>query len=126
MSKRTAKTLSPSEKALADEGWDEIGSSIASAVVHGGKSRAWAWEMIKPLGIYPKWMFDYWIKRCQESAPEQKKRKVGRPRTITKKSEKSVFKTREQMGEALRLVNTGIDASEIISRYTDKNNEDQA
>jgi hypothetical protein len=34
-------------------------------VVEGGKSRSWVWELIKPFGLYKRWMVGYWIEKYE-------------------------------------------------------------
>ena len=118
MKKQAAKERSQEELLQAEEAWTEIGESIAMAVVHGNKSRKWAWDVLKPLGIYPYWMLGYWIDKCERTVPVEKRRR-GRPKVMNTSAKKSVFKTREEMTEALRLLSDGVDPNEIIARYTD-------
>lgn len=58
--KRTAKQVK-----AAEEGWDEIGAALAATVVEGGKTRAWVWDLIKPLGLYKRWMIGYWVEKYE-------------------------------------------------------------
>jgi hypothetical protein len=101
------KPLSPEEQALLDEGWQELGQSIAAAVVAGGKSRIWAWNLLGPLGLYKRWMLDAWIERYeQEHPPVKVPKKRGRKPTGAKytRSRDSVFTKREQIRQALELL----------------------
>lgn len=41
----------------------EIGEQMAQAVLEGGKTEQWVWELIKPLGIYEKWLIKKWLCR---------------------------------------------------------------
>ena len=118
MKKQAVKERSQEELLQAEEAWSEIGESIAMAVVHGNKSKRWAWDLLKPLGIYPYWMLGYWIDKCEHIVPVEK-RKRGRPKVINTSAKKSVFKTREEMMEALKLLSEGVDQNEIMARYTD-------
>lgn len=97
----------PEEQALLDEGWQEVGQSIAATVVDGGKTRVWAWKLIGPLGIYKHWMLDAWIERYETENPRPKiPKKRGRKPTGARKtrSKDSVFTKREQIQEALKLL----------------------
>jgi hypothetical protein len=58
--KRSAK-----EVQAAEEAWEEIGAALAATVVEGGKSRSWVWDLIKPLGLYKRWMVGYWIEKYE-------------------------------------------------------------
>lgn len=49
----------------AEEAWTEIGATLAAAVVEGGKTRNWAWELVKPLGLYKRWMVGYWVEKYE-------------------------------------------------------------
>lgn len=59
--KRTAKQIQ-----AAEEGWEEIGAALAATVVEGGKTRAWVWELIRPLGMYKRWMVGYWVEKYEK------------------------------------------------------------
>lgn len=58
--KRSAKEIQ-----AAEEAWEEIGAALAAAVVDGGKTRFWVWDLIKPLGLYKRWMIGYWIEKYE-------------------------------------------------------------
>lgn len=121
-SKKTRK-LTPEEESLLQEGWEEIGKSIAIAVVHGGKSRLWAWQTIKPIGLYEHWMLIAWIERCKKEIPKADlldPKKNGRPRVVTREKRKSVFRTAEELKEALRLIHHGANPDDIIEMYSNR------
>lgn len=58
--KRSAKEIQ-----AAEEAWEEIGAALAATVVEGGKTRSWVWDLIKPLGLYKRWMIGYWIEKYE-------------------------------------------------------------
>lgn len=101
------KPLTAEEQAALDEGWTEIGESIAGTILVGRRTKKWAWDLIGPLGIYERWMIDKWVERYQDEHPElnspvsatTKERKNSRP-----VKEKSVFTKRDEIKEALRLL----------------------
>jgi hypothetical protein len=104
------KPLTEQEQALLDEGWQELGESIAAAVLVGGRGVRWAWELLGPLGLYKRWMLDAWLERYREEHPELEgkvKRPVGRPRSKhkPKPKQRSKFKKKEQIQEALKMLN---------------------
>lgn len=79
--KRTAKQIQ-----AAEEGWTEIGAALAATVVEGGKAPAWVWQLIKPLGLYKRWMVTYWIKKYEdlhaERLAELRKKKRSRKKIL--------------------------------------------
>lgn len=101
------KPLTAEEQALLEQGWQELGESIAGAVV-SGKGMRWAWDLIGPLGLYKHWMLEMWVERYAEEHPEPQKplrqqRSQGtKPKRQSKT--KSKFTKREQIHEALRLL----------------------
>jgi hypothetical protein len=103
------KPLTAAEQALLDQGWSELGQSIAETVVVGGKSLKWAWDLIGPLGIYKHWMLKQWIQRYRDEHPEPENPDVTkRPKSRRRKTPpamQSKFTKREQIHEALRLLN---------------------
>jgi hypothetical protein len=113
--------LTAEQRALADEGWDEIGRSLAMVVINGDKTIAWAWELIKPLNIYPYWMLLYWLKRCTRE--RRTAGKTGRPSLITKKYNRSIFSSQEEVKDALRMLSDGVNPNDVISFYNKKRNE---
>lgn len=79
--KRSAKEIQ-----AAEEAWEEIGASLAAATVEGGRSRTWAWELIKPLGLYKRWMVGYWIEKYESQNEDRlkilKKNKRSRKKVL--------------------------------------------
>jgi hypothetical protein len=114
--------LTPEQKALAEQEWPEIGRSIAIAVVHGGKTITWAWEILMPLGIYEYWMLVYWVKKCRRKCKPTRLAR-GRPRAVTSVSRRSVFKSQEDIKLAMRMLTDGIDPQEVIDTYNKKREE---
>lgn len=47
---------------VAQASFDELGESIAKAVVEGGKTLDWAWETVKPFDLYQRWIVKTWIR----------------------------------------------------------------
>lgn len=41
----------------------EIGEQMAQAVLEGGQTEQWVWELIKPLEVYEKWLIKKWLSR---------------------------------------------------------------
>lgn len=71
--------ISDEEQASLDQGWEEIGESLAAAIVEGQNSFHWAWALISPLGIYERWMLSRWVARYQkENANRLNKLKANR------------------------------------------------
>lgn len=118
---KQGRKRTPDQLALAEEGWQEIGASIAMAIVHGGKTKKWAWEILKPFEIYSYWMLDYWIEKCRNSNMKPNKTsKRGRRKVYIKSEDKSVFKTKEEVSEAFKLITKGADPKEVVLRYNKK------
>jgi hypothetical protein len=44
------------------ESFEEIGESLAQAVLEGDKSVDWAWKTICDFGMYERWQLDVWLK----------------------------------------------------------------
>lgn len=101
---RRRKPLSDLEARRLDESWDEMGESIAAAVLVGGKTATWAWRLLRPLGLYKRWMIDMWIDRYRCEHPELDKPVVRRKRR-RKATDGLEFTKREQIEEALRMLN---------------------
>jgi hypothetical protein len=102
------RELTEEERLALDESWQEVGESIAAAVVDGGRNLRWAWEIIGPLGLYKRWMLDAWIERYEKEHPKPKQppKKPGRKPTGAKRtrSKDSIFTKREQIHQALKLL----------------------
>lgn len=100
--------LTAEDQALLDEGWDEMGQSIAAMVVSGTRNSKWAWELLGPLGLYKRWMLDAWIERYRQEHPEidspPKGRRRGGVRSVPAHKQ-SKFTKREQIQEALKMLN---------------------
>ena len=64
--KRTAEQIRS-----AEEGWTEIGATLAATVVEGGKTRSWVWDLIKPLSLYRRWMIGYWVEKYERQHAER-------------------------------------------------------
>lgn len=81
VTKRTAKQIQ-----AAEEGWEEIGAGLAATVVEGGKTAAWAWQLIRPLGLYNRWMVTYWVEKYEKLHAERleslKKKKKSRKKVL--------------------------------------------
>lgn len=102
------RELTEAEQAALDESWSEVGESIAAAIVDGGRNLRWAWDLLGPLGLYKRWMLDAWIERYEQEHPRPPAapKKRGRKPTGAKKtrSRDSVFTKREQINQALKLL----------------------
>jgi hypothetical protein len=102
------KPLTAAEQAALEEGWLEIGESLAGMILVGKRTKKWAWSLIGPLGLYKRWMIDLWVKRYQDEHPE-----LNSPATKAKEGpsrdwlaqRKSKFTKRDQIKEALELLN---------------------
>jgi len=55
------------QRAQARRSFQEIGQSIARAVLEGRQSEDWAWQLIGDLGIYERWELDLWIEMHRQS-----------------------------------------------------------
>lgn len=99
------RPLTAKQQASLDESWSEVGESMAAAVLVGGITPAEAWKMLKPSGLYRRWMLDKWIERYRLEHPElgeaPQPSSKGRKRPKTNPSK---FTKREQIHEALRLL----------------------
>ena len=102
------KPLTAAEQAALEEGWVEIGESIAGTIVVGKRTPKWAWDLIGPLGLYKRWMIDLWVERYKQEHPElqgesapKRSRKPARPA-----KSQSKFTKREQIMEALKMLNS--------------------
>jgi hypothetical protein len=102
------KPLTDKERVALDEGWNEVGESIAGTILVGGRTKQWAWSIIGPLGLYKRWMLDLWIERYQQEHPELADSRPKPPvrRGPKKKQDPSAFTKREQIHEALRMLNS--------------------
>lgn len=97
---------------LLEEGWVEIGRSLAEAVVDGKKTFAWAWDLLSPLHCYRPWMLKEWIQRYKEQSEKIKAKKLNKKKTP--KRDESVFKKKEQIAMALKLLSQGHDQLECL------------
>ena len=68
------RKLTSADKQALDQSWEEVGESIAQAIVEGGKTRQWAWKIVGPLGLYRHWMLNHWIARYLEQRGDSKKK----------------------------------------------------
>jgi hypothetical protein len=104
------RPLTAEEQELTDQGWDQVGESIAAAILEGGQNIKWAWDLIGPLGIYRRYMLDHWLERYKlehselNGAPKKHNRR-GRPRSAKPKPLKTQFTKKDQIKEALKLLN---------------------
>lgn len=72
---------------LADETYPEIGETIAAAVVEGGQTEAWAWDMLRLLGNYERWLIRKWIVRYKaENRPRLRWRQEAPRRAARKRA----------------------------------------
>ena len=117
---KAPKQLTAEEQALLDEGWEEMGESIAMAVVDGGKNLLWAWKLLGPLGLYKRWMLSRWVDRYKEEHPKPK-RKRKRATVKSKKKVKSIFTKQDQINCALQLLNEGKSPLECLEEYSKRN-----
>lgn len=99
--RKTERKRSEKDRRLLEEGWDDIGKSIAKTIVETGKSVKWGWDLIGLLGLYKRWMLTEWIKRYELENP----RKIpdGRTKTLEDLREKlkqEIRKTADQERQA--------------------------
>lgn len=106
---RKTKTPTAAELALLEQGWLELGQSIAETVVVCGKKPKWAWDLIGPLGIYKRWMLDSWIARYRDEHPEHENQDANKDQPPKQRkvpaAMQSKFTKRDQIREALALLN---------------------
>lgn len=100
------RPLTAAEQAALDEGWAEIGESLAGTIVLGKRTAKWAWDLIGPLGLYKRWMIGLWVERYRDEHPEAETQSPSRKKRRTVKTAKnqSTFTKREQIAEALKLL----------------------
>lgn len=99
------KPLTAAEQVALDKGWSEIGESLAGTIVVGKRTPKWAWDLIGPLGLYKRWMIDFWVERYKQEHPESEQpasEKRRKRKSINKNQSK--FTKREQITEALRML----------------------
>lgn len=84
--KKKDRVISEKEKILLEEGWDDIGQSIARTIIETGKTAAWGWQLINMLGLYKRWMLTEWIHRYELENP--RKAPDGRSTTLDDLREK--------------------------------------
>jgi hypothetical protein len=105
---RRKKPLTPTEQIRLDEGWEEMGESIAATILVGGRTAQWAWDLLGPLGLYKRWMIDLWLERYRQEHPEVDRPVGERADQLNlkrKASKRSVFTKKEQIQEALKMLN---------------------
>lgn len=74
--------------ALVDETYAEIGETMAQAILEGGKSEQWVWELVGSLGVYERWMIKKWLSRYRaENRPRLRWRKFSTEKTRMKRRE---------------------------------------
>lgn len=69
------------QRAQARRSFQEIGQSIARAVLEGRQSEDWAWSLIGEFGLYERWELDLWLdmhRRKRRSALKAKADKQKR------------------------------------------------
>ena len=105
------KPLTAAEQAALDDGWAEIGESLAGTIVLGKRTPKWAWDLIGPLGLYKRWMIDLWVERYQLEHPETETQVAPKRKRRQPKSSKNqpMFTKREQITEALMTLNPKMD-----------------
>lgn len=109
--------LPPDKRALVDQGYQEIGASLAEAIVLAGKDYDWAWSLIGPTGLYGYWMLDYWVLRYRQinreniSKYKKRNRRLGRPWRYN-----CFFQSTEEIKEALRSMTLGLDPLECVKK----------
>lgn len=66
------------QRAQARRSFQEIGQSVARAVLEGRQSEDWAWQLIGDLGLYERWELDLWLQmhrqNCRSALQAQEKR----------------------------------------------------
>lgn len=124
MTKRSSKQsrfrLTAEEKLLADQGWEEVGKNLARSILVGNKTEAWAWELLKPLDLYPRWMLVYWIRKYRHEYEYTKEKKARRVNSRSNKA-RSVFNSREDVMEALNMLRQRMTSDEVIEYFIKKN-----
>jgi hypothetical protein len=74
--------------ALVNETYLEIGETMAQAILEGGKSEQWVWELVGSLGVYERWMIKKWLSRYRaENRPRLRWRKFATERMRRKRRE---------------------------------------
>lgn len=58
---RSKRRYSPEQREKARRSYQEIGQSIARAVLEGRQSEDWAWLLVGDLGLYERWELDLWL-----------------------------------------------------------------
>lgn len=121
--RRPCRPPTQAELDKCEQGWQEIGGSLAALVANGDKNETWAWNLVGPLGLYKKWMLREWIRRAKEEltatsaySPPPAKR-MGRPKTVKNKDE-SVFTKKDQINLALRLLEQGKTPVELYEHFS--------
>lgn len=97
--KRAKRRYSPEQREKARRSYQEIGQSIARAVLEGRQSEDWAWSLVGDLGLYDRWELDLWLemyrrerrsalaaqaKRKQRIKDLDKQLKEAKPRKLLK------------------------------------------
>lgn len=69
---RKSTQRSPEDLEVSNEGYLEIGKSLAAMVVDGGYTELWAWRTIRDLGNYRRWMVSDWVARYRSENGKRK------------------------------------------------------
>jgi hypothetical protein len=73
---------------LVDETYPEIGETLAAAIVDGGQTEAWAWDMLRLLGDYERWLIKKWVIRYKSINRPRLRWKAEAPRRAARKRAK--------------------------------------
>jgi len=81
---KTKTRYTREQRAQARRSFQEIGQSVARAVLEGRQSEDWAWQLIGDLGIYERWELDLWLQmhrqNCRSALEAQEKLKQRKDR----------------------------------------------
>ena len=83
---------SAEQREKARRSYQEIGQSIARAVLEGRQSEDWAWTMVGDLGLYERWELDLWLelyRRERRSAGSELEKRRKRIEKLDKEIEKA-------------------------------------
>jgi hypothetical protein len=75
-------------KRLVDETYPEIGETLAAAIVEGGQTEAWAWDMLRLLGNYERWLIKKWVSRYKHLNRPRLRWQAEAPRRAARKRAK--------------------------------------
>jgi hypothetical protein len=96
------RLISDKDKIVLEEGWNDVGCSIARAIVEARKSPNWGWNLISMLGLYKRWMLTEWIERYKrENPPPPIRGKKSQLEKLRQKLKTEIEKTTKKQVEDL-------------------------